>query len=1209
MNRLISKHTIHGWRRCLALWGVCCAALAATAQTSVEYFWDVDPGYGQGTVVNYTAEGETTEVAFDVSTADLTAGVHRLGIRTMNTRDDGTLYYSSTYFKYVVKDVVPTTEIEYFWDEEPGMGKGDRASYTASGEVCDAAFTAGMVTLANGLHRLGLRTVTTVGGREYYSPTLWSYVVKAENVYADRVEYYWDEDPGFGKAKQVAVTTGDDATTVTFDVSVAGLSEGVHRLCFRSYAEGGWSPTVQYYVRVESGEPQLITAIEYYWDVDPGFGKGTPIPFTPATAVDLSNVEIDTDELTGDHQLYIRAKSKGGWSPFVTQVIACTVEGAFTLNNQLAEGTERNFLSLSEMFTDFSTRHVTGDVNVTVLNGATFEFDATTADNLAMLTAVAEDLNTYKARITFEATSSATISITANEADVPAVLALCAGINLDKVTLQVNGVGYDFSPLNVSDEEICSSGSTVAHAYGAMGDAVTVSWTATATGKAYVKGYTVSGEGDLPAMTLTNTGAAKDYVTYTVSVYYGETEVYTSSHNIYVNPTIAAKAVSFTSPTPADGVIVNPGTVTIKWNAVGGATSYEVTVERTADADGTVETTTTEQTANSVKITAESGYSYIYKVRAIGPCDATAESSRGFTMFRADADDLAALRVLYDDCGGTDWSKQWLVDAEVLASTNYPGVTFSPEGRVTAINIAGYGLTGELPGEGFNLPELTTLTLNNNAITGLTTGLSLPELTALHLNNNRVGELLTSGFSLPKLATLNLSNNQLAGELPTEALELPALTTLNLSRNSLTGNVPASLLKECTLLKNLDLSHNQLTAVESALPASITSLNLNNQHRVYGSSNLHDLTELGEVEIGLKGTLEADFGQNSLMGYSHSGKSYAAFDLYDMALKERYVRLSYSQGYYHLQFLNTDYKQPQDAQLMMVATGGYANGSVQPVVVSYVEADANVDCVIDVLDVQHTLNYVVAEKGAEGLFNWSAANTFADELINIQDIVVTVNHVLDHTNATAQARARRMTAAERAKAHGRLYVEDGYLCLAADTAVAALDVELQGASATQVRLMLAAANWQMVSRATDEGVRLVIFSPTGQTLPVGTTKLLALRADKVNPIAADAADAKARSLTIGVEGGNATGLNATELTEALTAHLEDATLTVESTMECEGVTLTLYDPAGRQLVQYADVALQAGSNVWPAGTAQQGIYLLQVRMANGTTDVIRIAAK
>ena len=71
----------------------------------------------------------------------------------------------------------------------------------------------------------------------------------------------------------------------------------------------------------------------------------------------------------------------------------------------------------------------------------------------------------------------------------------------------------------------------------------------------------------------------------------------------------------------------------------------------------------------------------------------------------------------------------------------------------------------------------------------------------------------------------------------------------------------------------------------------------------------------------------------------------------------------------------------------------------------------------------------------------------------------------------------------------------------------------------------------------------------------------------------------------------------------------DGTLYVESNVECEAVTLSLYDPAGRLIVQYADATLHTGDNTWPVEQARQGVYLLQVRMSNGTTDVIRIAAK
>lgn len=1034
-------------------------------------------------------------------------------------------------------------QVEYFWDTDPGLGRATAvavSSYDIETATYDATFDVSTAGLELGLHKLGMRALSA----DYWSPTIFGYVMIARgNVYADRVEYFWDTDPGYGRATQVSIATGDDPTTVSFDIDVDGLSEGVHTLGLRSYALG-WSPTVQYLVRIEGGEPVLIDAIEYYWDTDgfPAFGEARQVSFTPGTTVELTDWVIPTEGMTGDRILYIRAHSKGGWSPFVEHAISFSAEGNYTLNETLAADTERNFRSLAEMFADFSTRGATSDITVTVRNGATFAYDASVEANLAMVQAVLADMQEWGGRITFAAASGATLDLTCGTAEQLQVLqAFATHVNLQNVTLNINGASYDFSMLEVSREDICSGSTSTPRAWSTISSELTIAWTAVPTSKRYVKGYIAEGTGDLPAMTLTNTGADYDQIDYHVTIAKDGTELRTFVYSIRVAPSIAAKTVNFTSPTPADAAVVDPGTATVTWSAVSGATSYEVTVESIA-ADGTVESIVTEQTATSVKITVATGYSYIYKVRAIGPCDNTAESQRSFTAFHANADDVAALRMLYDACGGTGWSKQWLFDAEVMKSTNYPGVTFNAEGRVTAINVTAYGLTGTLP---------------------------------------------------------------------TEALNLPALTTLNLSRNQLKGALPASMLTPCTALKTLNLSYNQLTAVDEALPTSITSLDLGYQHRVYGaSSQLHDLAPLGTVEMALAATYGQDWGQSTLMKYAHSAQNWSATPTYELrsaTLGNTYARLTYSGGYYHLTSL--DYRQPQGAELIMAQTSGTANGSVQPVRVTFVEADANVDQVVDVRDVQHTLNYVVAAKGAEGLFCWSAANTFADALVNIQDVVVTVNHVLDHTNTVAQARARRMTAVERAHTHGRLYVEDGYLCLTADTAVAALDIELQGASATQVRLMLPAADWQMASRATDEGVRLVVFSPSGKTLPVGTTKLLALRAEKVSPIAADAADAHARSLTIGVEGGNATGLDAAQLTEALTAHLAGGVLHVLSNMECEGITLSLYDPAGRLIVQYADATLHTGDNTWPVEQARQGVYLLQVRMANGTTDVIRIAAK
>jgi hypothetical protein len=55
--------------------------------SSGEYFFDADPGHGNGTLFSFTA-ADDIDITVDVSTSGLTVGTHRLGIRVM--RADGT---------------------------------------------------------------------------------------------------------------------------------------------------------------------------------------------------------------------------------------------------------------------------------------------------------------------------------------------------------------------------------------------------------------------------------------------------------------------------------------------------------------------------------------------------------------------------------------------------------------------------------------------------------------------------------------------------------------------------------------------------------------------------------------------------------------------------------------------------------------------------------------------------------------------------------------------------------------------------------------------------------------------------------------------------------------------------------------------------------------------------------------------------------------
>lgn len=1162
-------------------------------------------------------------------------------------------------------------EVEYYWVTADGIQQATSTMTVTPDADGNVVFDLPTDELPGGYNYLALRTkVTDDNGASHYSPTVMRVVSKqpsADEAVIIRAEYFWNVDPGYGKGTPLSLTA-DNEVTIDSEITLPDtLASGIHQLYIRTESFCGWSPTIKRTVSVKRSVENGISCVEYFWDIDPGYGKGTPLAFTQSDeGYGVTTDIVPADSLVGEHTLVVRARSiTGQWSPVYAATLNVGIEGSFTLDNTKEAGVERNFLSIAEMLETLSSDEVRGDVDVTVLDGTTFEYDATSDETLSKVTEVTEALAQYGKTVTFKASegSPAILSFTANDTDKAQLLSLFSAFRTENVTLQLNGETYDFNVLAYTFEEICSGATTEVVDFSTISDDtnLNVVWTAVTHNGIAVTGYQAEGTGLLPSMTLANTTKDKDYVEYSISVMYGEETVCTHTYIIYVYACVSGR--SFADISPTNGKSVDPKEQKLSWNKITGAMEYEISIEKVLtsmieDETAEVESITATTTATSYTLTVESGYTYRWTVKAVGFCDVLQSDTYifagrllpdlGVTLFdvpeysKSGAPITISAQVTNNGEGATTESS-W---------TDYLYYSFESNDISTAIRLATKSHSGYLnAGDSYTVTFEVTAPLadEGNIYYFVQTDATAKVMETDATNNAAVTDALAcqpfimdaacyeqlkifynalggTGWTKQwKISTdhitaenypgvtfdsegrataINLVNNGLTGTLPEESFVMPQLTTLNLSRNLLTGNVPASFFTDCTALATLNLSYNQLTGVDGTWPATITSLDLSYQHRVYGnSSQLHDLTALGTVELALDKTFEADFGQNALMQYNPSS---AAFELRDATLSNTYARFSYSGGYYKLTSLN--YTQPQDAELIMLQTLGTAKGSVQPVTVSYVEADANVDQLVDVLDVQHTLNYVVAEKGAEGLFCWSAANTFADELINIQDIVVTVNHVLDHTNATAQARARRMTAAERAKAHGRLYVEDGYLCLTADTAVAALDVELQGASATQVRLMLAAANWQMVSRATDEGVRLVIFSPTGQTLPVGTTKLLALRAEAY-PIAADAADAKARSLTIGVEGGNATGLNATELTEALAAHMENGVLHVTSNMECEDVTLSLYDPAGRLLVQFAGATLHTGNNTWHIGQTVQGIYLLQVGMANGTTDVIRIAGK
>ena len=148
----------------------------------------------------------------------------------------------------------------------------------------------------------------------------------------DTLEYFIDADPGYGKGTPVTVTAGT-VIDETFTVGLDGLSDGFHVLYVRIRDNKGvWSLTQSKPFIVEAAAPEtsevLIDRAEYFFDSDPGFGKGTEIPVTPGVSIDMTFVAELSGVSEGSHVLYVRIRDDNGvWSltqakPFIVEAVA-----------------------------------------------------------------------------------------------------------------------------------------------------------------------------------------------------------------------------------------------------------------------------------------------------------------------------------------------------------------------------------------------------------------------------------------------------------------------------------------------------------------------------------------------------------------------------------------------------------------------------------------------------------------------------------------------------------------------------------------------------------------------------------------------------------------------------------------------------------------------------------------------------------------------
>ena len=101
------------------------------AITRVEYFFDTDPGAGNGVAITFTPTAGDVSFTTNIPTTLLSQGFHFLGIRAKETGGVWSIFESrGFYITATTADAPNISAAEYFFDADPGNGNGSAIAIT-----------------------------------------------------------------------------------------------------------------------------------------------------------------------------------------------------------------------------------------------------------------------------------------------------------------------------------------------------------------------------------------------------------------------------------------------------------------------------------------------------------------------------------------------------------------------------------------------------------------------------------------------------------------------------------------------------------------------------------------------------------------------------------------------------------------------------------------------------------------------------------------------------------------------------------------------------------------------------------------------------------------------------------------------------------------------------------------------------------------------
>lgn len=210
------------------------------------------------------------------------------------------------------------TSMEYFIDEDPGVGNGMEIPLNTS-DSSDIEFALNLEGLQPGFHTLYIRAINEDGewglseSRSFYVEDTQT---KNSETMLTSAEYYFNNAPGQENGIPIEIETGSDLS-VQEGIETTSLDPGFHTLHVRvrnSLGIWGHPESRTFFIQntQEILNREVISGLEYFIDSDPGIGEAEEVTIDSGGEVNYLDELLSAELEPGFHTLFIRARNDNG---------------------------------------------------------------------------------------------------------------------------------------------------------------------------------------------------------------------------------------------------------------------------------------------------------------------------------------------------------------------------------------------------------------------------------------------------------------------------------------------------------------------------------------------------------------------------------------------------------------------------------------------------------------------------------------------------------------------------------------------------------------------------------------------------------------------------------------------------------------------------------------------------------------------------------